>query len=72
MVALLSNAGALRKEVSRLYGDVGRLRGRSKAMHRVTGRLYRKIEGTHARIRIFQSQNGVRRNKQSSLVSASL
>lgn len=45
MVALLSNAGALGKEVSRLYRDVGRLHGRSKAMHRVTGRLHLKIAG---------------------------
>ena len=71
MAVLLSNAEALRKQVSQLYGDVDRLHRRIKATHRVADRLHRKIRGAHSRIRIFRSQSRVRRHRQSSLVLAS-
>jgi len=46
VAALVSNVSP-REEGSRLCRDAGRLHQKIKAMHRVTDRLHRKIEGTH-------------------------
>jgi septal ring factor EnvC (AmiA/AmiB activator) len=68
---LVSNAGSVHKQVSRLCGDVRRLYGRIDSMHRAVDRLHRKIDSTRARIRILRSQDRVRRRQQSRLISVS-
>lgn len=57
--AIIANAARFHKEASRLYGDVGHLHTKVEATPLEADRLHRKIEGTHARIRIFRSQNRV-------------